>query len=44
MQPVIDKIYGLPKLIELERIRSPGNTQRDFEAPSWIILSAVEVM
>lgn len=37
-------MYGLPKLIELERTRSPGYTCLVFESPSGLIFSDVEVM
>ena len=37
-------MYGLPKLMELERTRSPGYTCLVFESPSGLIFSEVEVM
>ena len=44
MQPCVFIIYGRPKLIELERIKSPSFTKRDFLAPSGVIFSAVSVI
>ena len=44
MQPSIFRIYGLPKLIELDKIKSPGFTLRDFFAPSRVIFSADDVI
>ena len=37
-------MYGRPKLIEFERIKSPSFTYLDFLAPSLVIFSSVCVM
>lgn len=44
MQPSTAIMYGLPKLMELERTKSPGYTCLVFESPSGLIFSEVEVM
>ena len=44
IQPSTLRMYGLPKLIELERIKSPLCTKRDFFKPSGLIFSLVDVM
>ena len=44
IQPSIFKIYGLPKLMELERMKSPFFTSLDFFAPSGVIFSSVDVI
>ena len=43
IQPSIFKIYGRPKLIELDKIKSPDFTKRDFLAPSVVIFSLQKV-
>lgn len=40
----IFKIYGRPKLIEFDKMKSPFFTCRDFKTPSGIIFSAVFVI
>ena len=44
MQPSIFNIYGLPKLIELDKRKSPGSTYLDFFIPSGFIFWAVSVI
>src|SRR5574344_1639230 len=44
MHPVVSRMYGRPKLIELLIIKSPGKTMRDLLTPSGVIFSFVDVI